>query len=70
MKDKDYTVKKDKQGGVICTDCKPITELVTRCIVCGGEVVVGVWDRAPKVCEDCKNAIAYVKKLMEKENER
>ena len=70
MKNKNYTVNIDRQGDVVNTECKPITEFITMCIVCGNEVVIGVWDTAPKVCEDCKKAVAYAKKLMEKENER
>jgi hypothetical protein len=70
MKDKDYTVNIDRQSGYINTECKPATELVTKCIICGNDVVISVWDNAPKVCEDCKKAIAYAKKLMEKDNER
>ena len=48
----------------------PVTEYVTSCIICGNGVVSSVWGGAPKVCKDCKKAIVYVKKLMEKENER
>jgi hypothetical protein len=68
MKDKDYTVSKDKQSGYINTDCEPVTQFVTSCIICGEGVVVSAWNNGPKVCEDCKKAIAYAKKLMEKEN--
>jgi hypothetical protein len=70
MKDKDCTVKTDKQSGYINTECKPVTQLVTKCIICGNDVVISVWDNATKVCEDCKKAVAYAKKLMEKENDR
>lgn len=70
MKDKDYTVKTDKQGGYINIECKPVTERVTKCIICGNGVVIGMWNTAPKVCEDCKKAIAYAKELMEQQNER
>jgi hypothetical protein len=68
MKDKDYTVKKNTQSGYINIECKPVTELITNYIICGNDVVISVWDSAPKVCDDCKKAIAYAKKLMEKEN--
>ena len=70
VKDKDYTVKTDKQSKRIHIDCKPVTEIVTKCIICGNEVVISIWDNATKVCEDCKKAMAYAKELMEHENER
>ena len=70
MKDKNYTVKTDRQSGYIDTECKPVTHLITNCIICGNEVVISVWGNTLKVCEDCKKAIAYAKKLMEQENER
>ena len=67
MKDKDYAVKTDKQTD-INIDYKPVTELVTKCIICGNDVIISVWDNTAKVCEDCKKTIAYAKKLMEKED--
>lgn len=70
MKDKDYIVKTDKQSGYINTECKPVTEFVTRCIICENDVVISAWDNVPKVCEDCKKAVSYAKKLMEKDNGR
>ena len=70
MKDKNYTVKTDRQSGYINAEFKPVTQLVTNCIICGNGVVIGVWNNTSKVCEDCKKAIAYAKKLMEQENER
>lgn len=70
MKNKDYTVKTDKQSGYINTECEPVIDLVTKCIICGNGVVINVWDSAPKVCDDCKKAVAFAKKLMEKDNER
>ena len=71
MKDKDYTVKTDRQSGYINTEFKPVTQLSTNCTICGNEVVIiSVWDNTLKICEDCKKAITYAKKLMEQENER
>lgn len=70
MKDKDYRVNIDRQSGYIDTECKPVTHLITNCIICRNEVVINVWDTIPQVCEDCKKAIAYAKNLMEQENER
>jgi hypothetical protein len=70
MKDNDYAVSIDKQSGYINTECKPAIKLVIKCIICGNDVVISGWDNAPKVCDDCKKAIEYAKKLMEKDNER
>jgi hypothetical protein len=68
MKDKDYIVSMDTQSGYINTECKPETKRITKCIICGNTVVISMWDNIPKVCEDCKKAIAYVKeRLKEKE---
>lgn len=68
MKNKDYAVSINKQSGYINTESKPETELVTKCIVCGKDVVISERYSAPKVCEDCKKAIAYAKEhLKEKE---
>lgn len=70
MEDKDYAVSKDKQSGYLNTGCKPVTQHVTECIICGNDIIVSSWDNAPKVCNDCKKVIFYAKKLMEKDNER
>lgn len=53
MKAKHYTVSKDKQSGYINTECKPVTELVTKCIICGNDVVISMCENSLKVCEDC-----------------
>lgn len=70
MKDKDYAVRIRKKSGYINTECRPVTQFVAKCIICGNDVIISVWDNAPKVCNDCKKAIAYAKKLMEKDNDR
>lgn len=64
MNDKDYTVKRDTQPGRINTDCKPITEIIVKCIICGNDVVINIRDNSPQVCEDCKKAILYAKELL------
>ena len=70
MKDKDYTVNIDRQSGYINTEIKYRTEYATQCMICGNQIYFYDTYRVPRVCNDCKNAIAYAKKLMEKDNER
>lgn len=46
-----------------------IGKLYIPCIICG-ERIESYISNEVVVCEDCKKAIAYVKKTMEKENEK
>ena len=69
MKYKDYTVKMDRQSGVINTKSEPIIEISTPCIICGNEVRISKWETMPKVCEDCKKAVAFAKKRLKEKEE-
>ena len=66
MKDKDYIIKTKNDWGVIRTDVKPITEYVTKCIICDRDVVVSIFDAPLKVCDDCKRAVFWLKELINK----
>ena len=45
--------------------------IVTECMVCGKEINLGYCTNClvPKICEDCKEAIKYAKKLLKERND-
>ena len=63
MKDKDYRVNIDRQSGYINTECMPATKLFVKCIICGNDVAINIWENTPKVCEGCKNAVRFAKAM-------
>ena len=51
-------------------DTIEIPMLVASCLICGKDVTVSMWEGGPKICDECKQAIAWVKeKMKEKEDE-
>ena len=58
---------KDKDQGVIILVDPPKTQYAVSCLICGK--TVRIYDEPIidiSICEDCKRAVAYAKKLMEK----
>lgn len=42
--------------------------LYTKCLVCGKEVAMSMWESGSKICDECKQAIVWAKeKMKEKE---
>ena len=41
----------------------------TKCLVCGEEIIVLMWDSYTQVCPSCKKAIKYIKEKFSKELE-
>lgn len=43
------------------------SDYCTNCLICGGEVILQVWESAYKVCNKCKKAIELIKEKFKEE---
>lgn len=43
--------------------------LCTNCLLCGKTVGISVWQSGPAICDECKQAIAWVKEKMKEKND-
>ena len=53
-----------------CKDTETIDKVAvgsTKCLVCGEEIIVLMWDSYTQVCPSCKKAIKYIKEKFSKE---
>lgn len=42
---------------------------ITTCLICGKKTPVSMWQCGPAVCDECKQAVAWVKEKMKEKEE-
>lgn len=46
----------------------PISNIGTPCMICGESVPITLYDAPPKICDNCKDAIKFVREHLKEKN--